>query len=325
MICLGIESTAHTFGVGILDEEVVLANVTSMYKPDSGGIHPRKAAEYHTKKCGEIMEKALNEADIEKEEIDLVAFSQGPGMPPCLRTGAVFARSLALSLDVPLVGVNHCIAHIEIGRMKTGTEDPITLYVSGGNTQIIGYSEGKYRVFGEVLDTAIGNALDKFAREIGIGHPGGPEIERLASKGEEYIELPYTIKGMDLSFSGLATEAERLVKEGEEKEDVCYSLQETMFAMLTEAVERAMAHADKDEVLLTGGVAANRRLQEMLGTMCEERDAVFSKVPQKLAGDNGAMIAWAGIIKYRSSGGDEVAETGFIQNWRTDQVEANWR
>lgn len=323
MICFGIESTAHTFGVGVMEDEEVLANVTDMYKPSGGGIHPREAAEHHTEVCDEVLEEALTEAGIEREDIDLVAFSRGPGLPPCLRTGAVFARSLALSLDVPIVGVNHCIAHIEIGKLKTEAEDPVTLYVSGGNTQVIALSAGKYRVFGEVLDTPVGNALDKFARKAGLEHPGGPKVEKHAKKGSNYIELPYTVKGMDMSFSGLMTEAMRRLEE-EEMEDVCYSLQETMFAMLTEAVERAMAHAGKDEVLLTGGVAANKRLQEMLDTMCEEREADFYTVPHDLAGDNGAMMAWLGILKYRSSGDDELGETNFIQNWRTDDVEVTW-
>ncbi len=323
MICLGIESTAHTFGVGIMENEEVLANITDMYIPSGGGIHPREAAEHHSRVCGNVLEEALEEADIERSDIDLVAFSKGPGLPPCLRTGAVFARSLALSLNAPIVGVNHCIAHIEIGKLKTGAVDPVTLYVSGGNTQVIALSAGKYRVFGEVLDTPVGNALDKFGREAGLEHPGGPKVEKLAKEGSKYIELPYTVKGMDMSFSGLMTEAVRKLKD-ERLVDVCHSLQETMFAMLTEAVERAMAHADKDEVLLTGGVAANKRLQKMLETMCEERDADFYTVPHELAGDNGAMMAWLGILKYRASGEDKLEETNFIQNWRTDDVEVEW-
>lgn len=323
MICLGVESTAHTFGVGIMDGEEVLANETSMYKPSEGGIHPREAAEHHTEVCGELIEIALEEAGISREDIDLVSFSQGPGLPPCLRTGAVFARSLALSLDIPIVGVNHCIAHIEIGKLKSGAGDPVTLYVSGGNTQVIALSAGKYRIFGEVLDTPVGNALDKFGRKAELEHPGGPKVEKRAKEGSKYIQLPYSVKGMDLSFSGLMTEAMRKLDE-EELEDLCYSLQETMFAMLTEAVERAMAHAGKDEVLLTGGVAANNRLQKMLDTMCGERGAEFYTVPHQLAGDNGAMMAWLGILKYKSSGEDKLDETEFIQNWRTDEVEVTW-
>ena len=324
MICAGVESTAHTFGVGIMDGEEVLANETSMYSPDGGGIHPREAAEHHSKVSGEVLERALDEAGIEREDIDLVSFSQGPGLPPCLRTGAVFSRALALSLDIPIVGVNHCVAHIEIGRLKSDAEDPVTLYVSGGNTQIIAYAAGKYRVFGEVLDTPLGNAIDKFARETGLGEPGGPIVEEKAKKGSEYMELPYSVKGMDLSFSGLLTESINKADE-ENINDLCYSFQETTFAMLTEAVERAMAHAGKDEVLLTGGVAANQRLREMLNTMCEERNAKFYAVPPSLAGDNGTMIAWAGILKYNSSGEDILQKTGFIQNWRTDEVEIGWR
>lgn len=325
MICLGIESTAHTFGIGIMKDDQVLANISKMYKPESGGIHPRKAAEHHTDVCDTVLNDALEEAEINADDIDLVSFSQGPGLPPCLRTGAIYARSLAQSLDVPIVGINHCVAHIEIGRLKTELTDPITLYVSGGNTQVIGYLKDKYRVLGEAMDTAIGNALDKLARNIGLGYPGGPKIEELAKEGEKYIELPYSIKGMDLSFSGITTEATRKVNEGREKSDVCYSYQETVFAMLTEAVERGLAHAGKDEVLITGGVAANERLKEMLQMMCSERGATFSSVPFDLAGDNGAMIAWAGLLKYDSEGPDAIEDTEIIQNWRTDQVDITWR
>lgn len=325
MLCLGVESTAHTFGIGIMQDEKVLANSKAVYKPEKGGIHPREAAEHHTKKCGEVLQQALNAADIGLGDIDLIAFSQGPGLPPCLRTGAIFARAIALNNKIPIVGVNHCIAHIEIGRLKAELSDPITLYVSGGNTQIIGYLKGKYRVLGEAMDTAVGNALDKFARDIGLGYPGGPKIEKLAKKSSEYLELPYSIKGMDLSFSGITTEATRKVRSGHNKESVCFSLQETVFAMLIEAVERGLAHSNKDEVLLTGGVAANERLQEMLNTMCNERDATFSSVPFALAGDNGTMIAWAGILKYESVGKDNIEDTHIIQNWRTDDVDITWR
>lgn len=324
MICLGVEATAHTFGVGILKNEEVMANKKSTYTPSEGGIHPREAAEHHSSVCGKVLDDALEEAEIKGKDVDVVAFSQGPGLPPCLRTGAVFARCLSLDLGVPIVGVNHCVAHIEIGRLENDVEDPITLYVSGGNTQVIGYSAGKYRVFGEVLDTPIGNALDKFAREVGLEHPGGPKIEKLAKGGSKYVELPYSVKGMDLSFSGLLTEALRKTEEVD-LEDLCYSLQETMFAMLTEAVERALAHAGKDEVILTGGVAANERLQEMLESMCEERGASFGVVSKNYAGDNGAMIAWTGILKYDSSQEDEIEETKFRQNWRTDEVDIKWR
>ena len=183
MITLGIEGTAHTVGVGIArDDGEILANVSKTYVPEEG-IHPREAANHHSANIIPLISTALEEAGISKDDVDLIAFSQGPGLGPCLRTVATAARSLSLSLDIPLVGVNHCIAHLEIGRLLTDADDPVLLYVSGGNTQIIALSRNRYRVFGETLDIGLGNMLDKFARENGISFPGGPVIEQKAKKG----------------------------------------------------------------------------------------------------------------------------------------------
>ena len=144
--------------------------------------------------------------------------------------------------------------------------DPIVLYASGANTQVIGYLNGRYRIFGETLDIGLGNALDKFARSRDLPHPGGPAIEEMARKGS-YIELPYTVKGMDLAFSGLVSAAKEIRAP---IEDVCFSLQETAFAMCVEVSERALAHAEKEEILLVGGVGA-----QMQGfRRCSKRCAV---------------------------------------------------
>ena len=227
MICIGLEGTAEKTGIGIVDSDGnILASKGNQLIPESGGIHPREAAEHHAASIVPLIKEALNEAKIDIDEIDLVAFSRGPGLGPALRTTATAARSLALSLKIPIIGVNHCIGHIEIGRLTTHAEDPLSLYVSGGNTQVIAYESGRYRVFGETLDIAIGNCLDQFAREVGLGHPGGPKVEEHAKKSNEYIKLPYTVKGMDLSFSGLLTAAIRKNEYGDSLNDVCYSLQE---------------------------------------------------------------------------------------------------
>ncbi|MBR9682244.1 MAG: bifunctional N(6)-L-threonylcarbamoyladenine synthase/serine/threonine protein kinase [Candidatus Aenigmarchaeota archaeon] len=324
MLCLGIESTAHTFGVGIVsDTGEVLANVKKMYQPKVGGIHPKEAAQHHIDNSPYIIRDALDVAKVKISDIDLFCFSQGPGIPNCLRIGAVVARTLALKHEKPLLGINHCISHIEIGKEKTGAEDPVTLYVSGGNTQVIAFTGGKYRCFGETMDTAIGNAIDQFGREIGLVHPGGPKVEKLAKDGK-WVNMPYTVKGMDLSFSGILSEAKRKFKDGVSKEDLCFSFQEVAFAMLVEVTERAVAHTGKEEVLLTGGVAANKRLQEMLEIMCKERGAKFYTVPFDLAGDNGAMIAWNGVLAHKAGEKHEIAETKINQKWRTDQVDVSW-
>lgn len=324
MICLGIEGTAEKTGVGIVDDDGnILSNVGNQLFPEEGGIHPREAAEHHSYWIPKLIPQACSEAKITLDDIDLISFSKGPGLGPGLRTTATAARTLSLSIDRPIIGVNHCIGHIEIGKLDTGAHDPVSLYVSGGNSQVIAYEYGRYRVFGETLDIAIGNALDQFGRETGLGHPGGPVVEKLAKMGS-YVELPYTVKGMDLSFSGLMSAAIRKFKEGAAIEDICYSFQETAFSMLVEVAERALSHTKKDEVLLCGGVAANKRLRTMLDDMATDHFANFYMPKMEYCGDNGAMIAWLGILMNDSYGPDKIEDTEVIQRFRTDEVNVPW-
>lgn len=325
MICIGLEGTAEKTGVGIVDSEGnILALQGRALLPEKGGIHPREAAEHHAENLVPLIKKSLEEAHLGVEDLDMVAFARGPGLGPALRTVATAARSLALSLNVPIVGVNHCIGHIEIGRLTTGCKDPLTLYVSGGNTQVTAFDSGRYQIFGETLDIAIGNCLDQFARTVGLGHPGGPRVEELALASDNYLKLPYTVKGMDLSFSGLLTAAIRKYESGAALEDVCYSLQETAFAMLVEVTERALAHSEKSEVLLVGGVAANQRLREMLEVMTREHYADFFMPEMKYCGDNGAMNAWLGLLMRQHGMKQDIADTRVMQRYRTDQVDIPW-
>ena len=325
MICLGIEGTAHTIGIGIVDQDCkVLANLTKMIDGSKGGIHPREAANHHAENAVPLMHEAVAKAGINYKDIGLVAFSQGPGLGPCLRTAATAARALSLSLGVDMIGVNHCVAHLEIGRKVTGSKDPTLLYASGGNTQVIAYSGGRYRVFGETLDVGIGNMIDKFGRECGLPFPSGPHLELLAREGKELIDLPYSVKGMDVAFSGILTAALQLHKQGKRIEDICYSLQETCFAMLVEVTERAMAHVEKDEVLLGGGVVQNKRLQEMVRIMAEERGAKMFVPPGSLCVDNGAMIAWTGLVMHRAGVRTRLEDSGVRQRFRTDEVDLPW-
>jgi universal protein Kae1 len=329
-LCLGVESTADDFGVGIATfKGEILANASSGYVPEEGGIHPREAARHHAEAADQVLAEALSKAGVKPRDLALIAFAQGPGLGPCLRTGATVARALASYLDVPLVGVNHSIAHIEIGKLQTGAVDPVTLYVSGGNTLVSAFDAARYRVFGETLDIALGNCLDVFAREAGLKHkqgmPLGAAVEKLAADGEKLISLPYVVKGMDISLSGLLTAATTLLRKGEHRlEDLCYSLQEHAFSMVTEVTERALAHTEKREVLLTGGVAANRRLQAMLGSVAEEHDAKFNVVPRQFATDNGAMIAWTGVLAYTHGLVTPVEESFVKLRWRLEKVEVPW-
>ena len=326
-ICLGIESTADNLGIGIASSDgATLANEITTHVPEEGGIHPREAARHHADVMGENISRALSKAGIKAKDITLIAFSQGPGLGPCLRTGATAARAMASYMGVPLVGVNHCVAHIEIGRLATEAEDPLTLYVSGGNTIVTGYEAGRYRVFGETLDIAVGNCLDTFAREAGLEYPGGPAVEKHALDGETLISLPYVVKGMDLSFSGLLTSVTQALRSGEHSlEDLCYSIQEVCYSMLGEVTERALAHTGKKELLLTGGVSANKRLRSIIGCIAEEHGASAWFVPIGYATDNGAMIAWTGIVAHLHGVRTPISESHIDSRWRLDEVEVPWR
>ena len=318
---LGLEGTAWNLSAAIVDENDVIAETTATYMPEAGGIHPREAAQHHSNHIGEVVGETLKKGG---RTVSAVAFSQGPGLGPCLRTVATAARALSLSLGVPLIGVNHCIAHIEVGRWKTPAKDPVTLYVSGANSQVLAYRAGRYRVFGETLDIGVGNALDKFARSAGLRHPGGPKVEDFAKKATRYIPLPYTVKGMDFSFSGLTTAAQESLKNSK-LPDVCYSFQETAFAMLVEVTERAVAHTGKTEVLLAGGVGANSRLREMLKIMCEDRGIEFYVPEKRYMGDNGAMIAYLGLLMFRAGYRTGISESAVNPNYRPDDAEVVWR
>lgn len=326
MITLGIEGTAHTIGIGVVDsDKKILANVIDMYRPSQGGLHPREAANHHANIVSPLILKALEESGITMKEIDLISFSKGPGLGPCLRVAATVARSLSIILNKPIIGVNHCVAHVEIGRATTGCTDPVLLYASGGNTQIISFSNKKYRIFGETLDIGIGNMLDKLGREFGLGYYAGPMIEKLAKDGDKLLELPYSVKGMDISFSGIMTAALALYKKGYRLEDIAFSIQETCFAMLAEVTERAMSHTGKKEVLLGGGVVQNMRLREMISKMVDERGAKMYTPDKKLCADNGVMIAWLGNLMHSSGVRMSIADTTIEQKFRTDKVNVTWR
>ena len=328
MIVLGIESTAHTFGIGIVRDGRIIANIKNTYTTQTGGIIPKEAAKHHQNVGRQVYSDALNISEIKEEDIDAIAFSQGPGLAPCLLEGMKFAKELAERLKKPLVPVNHCISHLEIGKL-THAENPVMLYVSGANTQIIAYSANRYRIFGETLDLGVGNFIDTFARVLGEGFPGGPAVQKLAIQGKSYIEIPYVVKGMDISLSGILTNLKQKFESGKySKEDLCYSMQETVFAMLIETAERALAHTGKKELLLGGGVACNTRLQEMCRIMCEERGAKLFVPENSLLVDNGAMIAFLGEIMFKAGIFLSLNETDNLDikpRERTDEVNVTWK
>jgi glycoprotease/Kae1 family metallohydrolase len=340
MLTLGIESTAHTFGVSVVESDIdkkdykksickILSNEKDSYTTLTGGMIPRELAEHHYSCAPIVLRQALEKTKINLGEIDLIAYSCGPGIGNALRVGAVTARQIALKNNTPLIGVNHCVAHIEIGRKLCNATDPIMLYASGANTQIICYENSYYRVFGETLDTGIGNFLDTFGRELGLGFPAGPKLDEMYFKGRELIDLPYTVKGMDLAFSGLLTASTNkipLVEKGQIKqEDLVYSALHNAFAMLTEVTERALAHTEKNEVVLGGGVGCSKALQEMVKKMCDERDAKLFVPPNSVMVDNAGMISWLGALMYSNGVRTPVSKLGILPKQRTDDVKVVWR
>jgi len=325
-ITLGIESTAHTFGAAVLKGKTVLANERMMYNTEEGGMIPAELADHHVDNFEKVLKKSLKKAKINIKNVDLIAFSQSPGIGNALRIGANVAKSISLLHNIPMLGVNHCIAHLEIGKFFAKAKDPILLYCSGANTQIIAFEAGKYRIFGETLDMGIGNFLDSFGRLLKLGFPAGPKIEKLASNSSNYVELPYTVKGMDLSFSGIFTNLRQKIESRKfSKEDLCFSTQETVFAMLVEVTERAMAHTGKKELVLGGGVACNKRLQKMCRIMCEERGAKLFVPENQYLVDNAAMIALTGKLMFDAGNITKLSDSDIKPYERTDEVLVNWR
>lgn len=330
---LGIEGSANKIGVGIIRDGIVLSNPRRTYNaPPGQGFMPRPTALHHQSCILQVLREALDEAKITPQEIDAIAFTKGPGMGAPLVVGAVVARTISQLWKLPIIGVNHCIGHIEMGRLITGAQNPTVLYVSGGNTQIIAYSEQRYRIFGETIDIAVGNCLDRFARVLKLSNDPSPgyNIEQMALKGKKFLPLPYVVKGMDVSLSGILSHIEEkapiLIKKGQyTPEDLCFSLQETVFAMLVETTERAMAHCGSEEVLIVGGVGCNKRLQAMMETMCKERNAKVCATDMRFCIDNGAMIAQAGWEMFNVDMFTPWEETDITQRFRTDDVHVKWR
>jgi len=330
-VIVGVESTAHTLSIGMVSESGdLIPSESSVFKPEHGGIHPREAADHHSLVASELVSRVMGREGFTPSNVKAISFSQGPGLGPCLRVGASLARTLSKTWDVPLIGVNHCVAHIEVGRNQTGCEDPVLLYASGGNTQVIARAGSRYRVLGETLDIGIGNMLDKFARTHDIPFPGGPVIERMASEwlsegasAASELELPYAVHGMDLAFSGILTAAVSL-SEREGLGASSWSLQEHSFASCIEVSERALAHTGKTELLLGGGVACNGRLREMAEIMCEERGATAHWPEKQYCIDNGTMIAELGRREIEMGRVTNLEDSAINPMLRTDSSPISW-
>ena len=324
MLGLGIESTAHTFSCAILEKKgkngKILSDIRKIYRPPDGeGIHPREASRHHAENSPEVLSECLQKAGVKMNDLDIISYAAGPGLGPCLRIGAVVARSLASYYKIPVYPVNHALGHIELGKMLTGAKDPLVLLVSGGHTMILAFLSKKWRVFGETLDITLGQLLDQIGRSAGFASPCGTKIEELASKSTNYVNLPYVVKGNDVSFSGLLSATKQIMPKG--LEDACFSLQETAFAMIGEATERALSFTGKKELLIVGGVAANKRLSEILQSVCKRHNCKFFVSPRQYAGDCGSQISWTGLLESSTKQGVALEKTFVRQSWRLDTVE----
>ncbi|XP_065509102.1 tRNA N6-adenosine threonylcarbamoyltransferase [Caloenas nicobarica] len=330
---LGLEGSANKVGAGVVRDGVILSNARATYvTPPGHGFAPGPAGRHHRQELLGLLGRALGHARTRPQDLDGVAFTRGPGMGAGLAAVAAVARTLAQLWLRPLLAVNHCVGHIEMGRLLGPAPDPLVLYVSGGNTQVIAFSRRRYRILGETLDLALGNCLDRFARMLQLPNAPSPgyNIEQLARRGRRLLDLPYVVKGMDVSFSGLLSHLQAvtpgLLASGEAtREDLCFSLQETAFAMLAEVTERALALTGTRHLLLVGGVACNRRLQEMLRVMCRARGAELCPIDERYCQDNGAMIAQAGWEMLRAGQTTALDQSGITQRYRTDEVEVAWR
>lgn len=326
MLCLGIESTAHTFSCAMVERRgkkgKILSDVRRIYRPPEGqGIHPREASRHHIEHSSEVLSECIKKANLTIKDVDMISYAAGPGLGPCLRVAGVIARTLSSYYKIPIYPVNHAIGHIELGKLLTGSKDPLVLLVSGGHTMLAAFKQKKWRIFGETLDITLGQLLDQFGRSLGFASPCGKMIEDLAEKSNNYISLPYVVKGNDVSFSGLFSAAKKISKN---KEDACFSLQETAFAMIGEATERALSFTQKKELMIVGGVSANKRLSQMLKKICQRQNSKFFVSPLEYAGDCGTQIAWTGLLESSVKDGAKINETFVRQSWRLDTVEIDY-
>lgn len=358
-IALGIEGSANKIAIGVVREDgEILSNVRRTYiTPPGTGFLPRETAQHHSEHILGLIREALQAAGVDPKQLSCICYTKGPGMGAPLSIGCTVARTLSLLWCCPLVGVNHCIGHIEMGRLATKSSNPVVLYVSGGNTQVIAYAEHRYRIFGETIDIAVGNCLDRVARGLGLSNDPAPgyNIEQAAKRGKVFLELPYVVKGMDMSFTGLLTYVDQLTHHplyqgghvaappGTKRkqkstthlnlsadqpfnaDDVCFSLQEVIFAMLIEVTERAMAQCSINDVLIVGGVGCNVRLQQMMQTMVRARGGRCFDMDDRYCIDNGCMIAYAGLLEFLGGAFTPLSRATVTQRFRTDDVYVTWR
>lgn len=326
MKILGLETSCDETGLAIYDDTLeggggILAEVLysqielhALY----GGVVPELASRDHIKKLVPLFDELLNKANINKADIDGVAYTKGPGLIGALMTGAIFARSLAFGLGVPAIGVHHMEGHLLSPMLGDDSiEFPfVCLLVSGGHTMLV-YAKGvgEYTVLGESIDDAAGECFDKTAKMLGLPYPGGRYIAKLACAGDPYafdLPRPMQHKGLDFSFSGMKTAVHNLIKDQDcqnkqIKADICASFERAMIESLSGKCLKALKQTQLKRLVIAGGVSANECLRQTLTDAVADIGGVVHYAPTHLCTDNGAMIAYAGYLRLKAGQSDDLA------------------
>lgn len=314
MIVLGIESSCDETAVAIVkDKKEVLSSVVATQidvHKEFGGVVPEVASRIHVENISICIEKALKEANMSMEDVDVVAVTKGPGLIGCLHVGVQAAKTLAFAYHKPLVPVHHLAGHIYANELVVDMKYPVlALIVSGGNSELVYMKdEHSFEILGETQDDAIGEAYDKVARVLGLGYPGGPKIDKLAKEGKPIYSLPQpkTEGRYDFSFSGLKSGVLQFVKRRErtnqtfDMADLAASFQETALNEIFSRVTRVLDdHPEIRHFVVGGGVSANSRLREKVDELRTRYPNVeFTVPPMYCCTDNASMIAIAGDIAY---------------------------
>ncbi|PFG03928.1 tRNA (adenosine(37)-N6)-threonylcarbamoyltransferase complex transferase subunit TsaD [Bacillus sp. es.034] len=313
-LVLGIETSCDETAVAIIRNgtEIVTNIVSSQIESHKrfGGVVPEIASRHHVEQVTYVLEEALEQAGMTMEDIDCVAVTEGPGLVGALLIGVNAAKALAFAHDKPLVGVHHIAGHIYANRLVKEMRFPLlSLVVSGGHTELVLMKDhGSFEVIGETRDDAAGEAYDKVARTLGLPYPGGPHIDRLAHVGEVSLDLPraWLEEGSyDFSFSGLKSAVINTLHNAKQKgmtihpEDLAASFQASVIDVLVTKTVKAVKEHGVEQVLLAGGVAANKGLRAALQEAFEEMEAELVIPPLSLCTDNAAMIAAAGTVLFQ--------------------------
>ncbi|MBR2673936.1 MAG: tRNA (adenosine(37)-N6)-threonylcarbamoyltransferase complex transferase subunit TsaD [Mogibacterium sp.] len=316
LLTLGIETSCdETAAAVVADGRIVMSNIISSQidiHTQYGGVVPEIASRKHLERINDVIQNALNDAEVRASDIDLIGVTYGPGLVGALLIGVAAAKTMAYALDKPLIGVNHMHGHIAANYLEYQELDPpfMSLVVSGGHTEIVNVTDyNKCEKIGGTRDDAAGEAFDKIARVIGLGYPGGPKIDRAAREGDRnaiHFKRVYLEEGSyDFSFSGLKTQAlnylnsERQAGREINTNDVAASFQEAVVEVIADKAVSAALEFKRNKIVMAGGVASNTRLRELLEEKAAEHGIEILKPSPLLCTDNAAMIASAAYYAYR--------------------------